>query len=89
MGTAFDCDGLVNDVTLDTRARRQAHFQAAYTSDDAAIDDNIVRDHFALDRSGFADCQQMRANVAFHCALNLNVTGGFHITGHMQICRQN
>jgi len=64
VGTALDGDGLVNDVAFDARSGCQAHFQAAHTAHDAAVDHNVVCDHFAFDCRTFTDGQQMRANVA-------------------------
>jgi len=80
MGTAFDCDGLVDDVTLDPRAGRQADLEAAHATDDATVDDNVIRNHFTLDRGTFANGQQMRTNVALYSAFDHDIAGGAQIS---------
>ena len=89
MGTGFDRDCLVDDVTLDTGSRRQAHLKAAHTANDTAIHDNIVCHHFALDRCAFANGQQVGANVTFDSALDIDVAGRLEVSGDVQIARQD
>ena len=54
MRAAFDRDGLVNDVALDPRGRRQAHLQTAHAAHDAAVDHDVVRHDLAADRRRLA-----------------------------------
>ena len=81
MRTGFDRDRLVDDVTLDPSGRCQTDLQATYAAHDAAIYHDVICDDFAFDGCRFADGQQMRPNVAFNCAFNLNVTGRLHVAG--------
>lgn len=85
MRTAFDCDGLMDDVTLNARGGRQAHLKAANGAHDAAIDDNVVRHAFAVHRRTFADRKKMRADVAIHGTFDLNITRCLKISGDMQV----
>jgi len=73
MRTAFDCDCLVDDITLNTCSGREAHLETAYAANNAAIYNNIISDDFAFDRCCLANGQKMRANVALNRTLNLNV----------------
>ena len=89
MRAALDGDGLVDDVTLDARGGCQADLEAAHTSDDAAIDHNVVCDHFTAHGSTFTDGQQMGANVAVYLAFDLNVASCLQVSGDQKIGRQH
>ena len=89
MRAAFNGDGFVDDVAFNTRGRGQADLQATHAAYDAAVDHNVVGNHFAFDGGGFADGQKVGADVAFDGAFDLNVTGGFQIAFDVQVCGQN
>ena len=74
MGAAFDCDGLVDDVTLDLGGGRQADLEAANATDHTAIHHNIVGDNFAAYGGCFTDSQQVGVHVALNLTFDLNVT---------------
>ncbi len=84
MRTAFDGDGLVDDVAFDPRGRGQAHFQTTHTADHAAIDHDIIGDNFAADGGRFANGQQMGADIAFNNAFNLNIASGLQVADHVR-----
>ena len=85
MGAAFDCDGLVDDVTLDLSGGRQAHLEAAHATDHTAVYDHVVGDNFAAHGGGFTDGQQVGVYVAFDLTFDLNVASGFQIALHQQV----
>ena len=89
MGARFNGDGLVNDVALDAGGRGQANFQAAHATDHTAIHDDIVGHDLTADGGGFADGQQMGADVAFDRAFDLNVAGRLQVADHCQIRGEN
>ena len=76
MRTAFDGDGLVDDVAFDPRGGGQTDLQTTHTAHDAAVDHDVIGGDFTLDGGGFADGQQMRADVALDGAFDLDVAGG-------------
>ena len=88
MGTGFDRDGLVDDVTLDPCSGGKAHLQATDAAHDATVDDHVIGGDFAFDGGAFANGQQVRADVTLNCAFDLNVTGGFYVAGDVQIGAQ-
>jgi len=85
MRAALDCDCLVDDITLDTCRGGQTHLQTAHAAHDTAVDDNVVGDHFALDRRCLANGQQMRADITLNSAFDLNVAGCLEVADHMQV----
>lgn len=82
MRAAFNSDCFVNDVTFDACSRCQTYLQPAYTPNDAAVDDDIISDHFAFDGGPFTNSQQMRANVTFDLAFHLDIAGCLEIAGN-------
>ena len=89
MRTAFDRDRLVDDVAFDTRRRGQPHFQPAHAADHASVHNDIVGNDFAPNRRGLADRQQMRADVAFDRAFDLDIATGLQVADNRQIRGQN
>ena len=85
VGTGFDGDGLVDDVAFDPRGRGQTDLEPADTTDDAAVDHDIIGSYFAFDRGRFADGQKVGANVPFDGAFDLDVAGGLEIAGDMEV----
>lgn len=85
MRTTFDCDGLVDDITLNSRSGCQADLKATHTTNNAAIDDNIVAHNFAFNGGTFANRQKMGANVAFDLTFDLDIARGLHVASDQQI----
>ena len=50
MGATLDRDGLVDDVALDPRGRRQTHLQTTHAADDPAVDDDVIGNDLAIGR---------------------------------------
>ena len=88
MGTGFNRDRLVNDVTLDTCCRSQAHLKPTYLANHTTIDDHIIGQALALDGGAFANCQKMCTNVAFDIAFDIDVACGFDVAGDLKISGQ-
>lgn len=87
MGAGFNGDRFVNDVAFHAGGGGQTHFQAAYTTHHATIDDHVISDDLALDRGSLADGQKMGADIALNSAFNLDIAGGLEIAGNRQIRR--
>lgn len=85
MRTRLYGDGLVDDITLNPRRGCQAHLEAAHTAHDAAMNNHIIGNQFALHGGAFANGQQMRADVALDLALNHHITGGLKVTFDMKV----
>ena len=85
MRAALNGDGFVDDITLNTGLRCEAHFDPANTANNAAIDHNIICYTFAFNRSALANSQQVSADVALYSTLNLDIARCYQIAGNCQV----
>jgi len=85
MCACLDRNRLVQNVALDATCGRQANFLTANAPDNVAVDDNVFSNNLALDGGVFADGQQVRADIANHDTLDLQVALGLQVADNLQV----